>query len=99
MKQQITMNWDKMQANGNARKGRKGSKFVSRLTGKDANGLRPSLVGKVRGLSFAETCKLEKTTDIPVNQAKDGTFYYQARIGGKFGKRLAISESLARKLA
>ena len=94
----ITMDWDKMRANGETKKSRKGSKFVSRVTGRDANGLRPSTVGKVRGLKFSETCKLEKTNET-VKQAKDGSFFFQSRIGGKFGKRMEISASLAEKLA
>lgn len=92
------MNWDAMQAAGNHKKGHKGGPFVSRVTGRDANGLRPSTVGKVRGLQFSEPCKLAKTVEIPINKASDGSFYYQARIGGRFGKRVEISESLARKL-
>ena len=92
------MNWDGMAAAGNAKKSRKGSSFVSRSTGRDANGNRPSLAGKVRGLAFTEKCKLEKTVEIPIQKNKEGEFYYQARINGRFGKRLAISESLAIKL-
>lgn len=92
------MNWDGMAAAGNAKKGRKGSSFVSRATGRDANGNRPSMAGKVRGLAFSAKCKLEKTVEIPVNKDKEGNFYYQARIAGKFGKKIAISESLAIKL-
>lgn len=92
------MNWDGMAAAGNAKKGRKGSSFVSRSTGRDANGNRPSLAGKVRGLAFTEKCKLEKTTEIPIQKNKEGEFYYQARIAGKFGKKIAISKSLAMKL-
>lgn len=93
------MDWNKLQAAGNSRKGKRGSKFISRLTGKDANGERPSLAGKVRGLSFSVPCSLTKTDEIPVQKDKEGNFYYQARIKGKFGKRLAISASLAEKLA
>lgn len=92
------MNWDGMAAAGNAKKSRKGSSFVSRATGRDANGNRPSMSGKVRGLAFSAKCKLEKTVEIPVNKDKEGNFYYQARIAGKFGKKIAISESLAIKL-
>lgn len=98
MKNSITMNWENMVAAGNHKKGRKGGPFVSRLTGRTAEGVRPSTAGKVRGLSFHEKCKLEKTADIPVQKSKEGKFYYQARIGGRFGKRVEISESLARKL-
>ena len=92
------MNWDGMAAAGNAKKGRKGSSFVSRATGRDANGNRPSTLGKVRGLAFSQPCKLEKTAEIPIQKNKEGEFYYQARIAGKFGKKIAISESLAMKL-
>ena len=92
------MNWDSMAAAGNSKKGRKCSSFVSRMTGRDANGERPSTSGKVRGLAFSAKCKLEKTDEIPVQKDKEGNFYYQARIKGRFGKRLAISESLAEKL-
>ncbi len=92
------MNWDGMAAAGNAKKGRKGSSFVSRSTGRDANGNRPSMAGKVRGLAFTEKCKLEKTVEIPIHKNKEGEFYYQARIAGKFGKKIAISKSLAMKL-
>ena len=92
------MNWDGMAAAGNAKKGRKGSSFVSRATGRDANGNRPSMAGKVRGLAFSAKCKLEKTVEIPIQKNKEGEFYYQARINGKFGKKIAISESLAIKL-
>ena len=99
MNKSITMNWDGMAAAGNTRKGRKGSKFVSRVTGRDANGNRPSTVGKTRGLTFTAKCKLEKTDEIPVQKDKEGNFYYQAQIKGRFGKRLAISASLAEKLA
>ena len=98
MKTSITMNWDNLQSAGNVKKGGKGSSFVSKATGRDANGNRPSTLGKVRGLSFTEKCKLEKTVEIPIQKNKEGEFYYQARIAGKFGKRLAISESLAHKL-
>ena len=94
----ITSDWDKLAFNGAIKKGRKGSSFVSRSTGRDANGNRPSMVGKVRGLAFSEPCKLTKTVEIPVNKDKEGNFYYQARIAGKFGKKIAISESLAMKL-
>jgi hypothetical protein len=94
----ITSDWDKLAFNGAIKKGRKGSSFVSRSTGRDANGNRPSTLGKVRGLAFTEKCKLEKTTEIPIQKNKEGEFYYQARINGKFGRRLAISESLASKL-
>lgn len=87
-----------MATNGGAKKGCKGSSFVSRATGRDANGNRPSMAGKVRGLAFTEKCKLEKTTEIPIQKNKEGEFYYQARVNGRFGKRLAISESLAIKL-
>ena len=92
------MNWDGMAAAGNAKKSRKGSSFVSRATGRDANGNRPSMAGKVRGLAFSAKCKLEKTVEIPIQKNKEGEFYYQARINGKFGKKIAISESLAIKL-
>ena len=92
------MNWDGMAAAGNAKKGRKGSSFVSRATGRDANGNRPSMAGKVRGLAFSQPCKLEKTAEIPIQKNKEGEFYYQARIAGKFGKKIAISKSLAMKL-
>ncbi len=37
--------------------------------------------------------------EIPILETKAGTFYYQPRIGGKFGKRVEISASLAAKLA
>ena len=94
----ITSDWDKLAFNGAIKKGRKGSSFVSRSTGRDANGNRPSTLGKVRGLAFSQPCKLEKTVEIPVNKDKEGNFYYQARIAGKFGKKIAISESLAIKL-
>ncbi len=93
------MDWNKLQSAGNTRKKSKSGKFVSRSTGRDANGERPSTAGKVRGLAFSAKCKLEKTDEIPVNKDKEGNFYYQARIKGRFGKRMAISESLARKLA
>ena len=92
------MNWDNMVAAGNHKKGRKGGPFISRMTGRMAEGARHSTAGKVLGLSFHEKCKLEKTADIPVQKTKEGKFYYQARIAGKFGKRVEISESLARKL-
>lgn len=93
------MDWDKLASAGSTKNGRKGGKFVSRMTGRASNGERPSTVGKVRGLSFSQPCKLEKTTEIPIQKTKEGKFYYQARVGGKFGKRLEISESLAQKLA
>ena len=95
----ITSDWDKLAFNGAIKKGCKGSSFVSRATGRDANGNRPSTLGKVRGLAFSAKCKLEKTVEIPVNKDKEGNFYYQARIAGKFGKKIAISESLAIKLS
>lgn len=94
----ISMDWDRVAFAGGVKKGKKGGPFVSRVTGRDANGLRPSTSGKVRGLQFHERCKLEKTSEIPVQKSKEGIFYYQARIGGRFGKRVEISESLARKL-
>lgn len=98
MNRKITSDWDKLAFNGAIKKGRKGSPFISRSTGRDANGNRPSTLGKVRGLAFTEKCRLEKTVEIPVNKDKEGNFYYQARIAGKFGKKIAISESLAIKL-
>lgn len=98
MNRKITSDWDKMAFNGAIKKGRKGSSFVSRATGRDANGNRPSMAGKVRGLAFTEKCKLEKTVEIPIHKNKEGEFYYQARIAGKFGKKIAISKSLAMKL-
>ena len=94
----ITSDWDKLAFNGAIKKGRKGSSFVSRSTGRDANGNRPSMAGKVRGLAFSAKCKLEKTVEIPIQKNKEGEFYYQARIAGKFGKKIAISKSLAMKL-
>ena len=94
----ITSDWDKLAFNGAIKKGCKGSSFVSRATGRDANGNRPSTLGKVRGLAFSQPCKLEKTAEIPIQKNKEGEFYYQARINGKFGRRLVISESLAMKL-
>ena len=94
----ITSDWDKLAFNGAIIKGRKGSSFVSRATGRDANGNRPSMAGKVRGLAFSAKCKLEKTVEIPIQKNKEGEFYYQARIAGKFGKKIAISKSLAMKL-
>jgi hypothetical protein len=98
MKSKITSDWDKLAFNGAIKKGRKGGKFISRLTGRTVTGERPSTAGKVRGLAFTAPCKLEKTGEIPVQKTKEGKFYYQARIGGKFGKRMEISESLAMKL-
>ncbi len=98
MKSKITMDWDVLATRGGTKKGRKGSSFVSRATGRDASGNRPSTAGKTRGFAFTAPCKLEKTTEIPVQKTKEGKFYYQARIGGKFGKRVEISESLAMKL-
>jgi len=98
MKQSITMDWDRMSAVGNHKKSVKGGPFVSRVTGRDANGNRPSTLGKVRGLQFHEKVKLEKTAEIPVQKSKEGIFYYQARIAGKFGKRIEISATLAKKL-
>lgn len=95
----ITMDWDALATKGGTRKGKSGGKFVSRMTGRDASGNRPSTAGKVRGLSFSQPCQLAKTAEIPVNKDKEGNFYFQARIGGRFGKRVQISESLARKLA
>lgn len=99
MKSKITSDWDKLAFNGAIKKGRKGGKFVSRLTGRTVTGERPSTAGRVRGLAFSAKCNLEKTTEIPIQKTKEGQFYYQARIGGKFGKRMTISESLAEKLA
>ena len=34
---------------------------------------------------------------IPIQKGKNG-FFFQPRIGGKFGKRMELSESLAKKL-
>ena len=93
------MNWDGMAAAGNTKKGKAGGPFISRMTGRTAEGARHSTVGKVRGLSFHQACKLEKTPEIPVQKTSEGKFYFQARVKGKFGKRMEISESLARKLA
>lgn len=92
------MDWEKLATRGGIKQGKKGGPFVSRSTGRDANGNRPSTLGRVRGLAFHEKVKLEKTSEIPVNRGADGTFYYQARIGGRFGKKIQISESLAAKL-
>lgn len=98
MKNSISMNWDNMVAAGNHKKGKKGGPFISRMTGRTAEGARHSTAGKVRGLAFHEKIKLEKGPEIPVNRGADGSFYYQARIGGRFGKRMEISPSLAAKL-
>lgn len=98
MKNSISMNWDNMVAAGNHKKGRKGGPFISRMTGRTAEGARHSTAGKVRGLQFHEKCKLEKGPEIPVQKTKEGKFYFQARVNGKFGKRMEISESLAAKL-
>ena len=35
--------------------------------------------------------------EIPILKGKNG-YYFQPRVGGKFGKRVEISESLAKKL-
>ena len=91
----ITSDWDKLAFNGAIKKGRKGSSFVSRSTGRDANGNRPSTLGKVRGLAFSQPCKLEKTVEIPVNKDKEGKVYSQPRIAGQFGKKIAISARMA----
>ena len=93
------MDWDRMRAVGNHKKSAKGGPFISRMTGRTAEGARHSTAGRVRGLQFHEKCKLEKGPEIPVQKTKEGRFYYQARVAGKFGKRVEISESLARKLA
>ena len=94
----ITMDWDGLATRGGIKNGKKGNKFVSRMTGRDANGLRPSTEGKTRGLAFSSPCKIEKTTEIPI-QEKGGEFFYQTRIAGRFGKKIVISESLAKKLS
>jgi hypothetical protein len=98
MKNSVTMDWDKMAVSGGTKTMKKSGPFVSRVTGLDANGLRPSSFKRKRGLSFSEPCKLEKTVEIPIQKTSEGKFYYQARVKGKFGKRMEISESLARKL-
>lgn len=93
------MDWDRVAFAGGIKKGKKGGPFISRMTGRTAEGARPSTAGKVLGLSFHEKCKLEKTAEIPVQKTKEGKFYFQARKAGKFGKRMEISASLAAKLA
>ncbi len=37
--------------------------------------------------------------EIPILKTKDGVYYFQTRVGGKFGKRVEISASLAAKLS
>ena len=97
MKSKITSDWDRLAFNGSILKGRKGGKFVSRATGRDASGNRPSTAGRTRGLAFTEPCKLGKGPEFEIKESK-GIFYYQPRVNGKFGKRMEISESLAKKL-
>lgn len=90
----ITMNWDELAASAGTKRGRKGSKFRSLLTGRTADG--DKRVCTIRR-KFSEPCKLEKGPEFEVKESK-GVFYYQPRIGGKFGKRVEISASLAEKL-
>lgn len=96
---QITMNWDNIEANGKMRKGRKGGKFVSRMTGRTADGTKPEskLHHKLRR-KFSVKVQLEKGPDYEIKEAKDGTFFYQPRVNGKFGPRQVISEKLAKSL-
>ena len=90
----ITMNWDTLAASAGTKQGRKGSKFRSRLTGRTADGNKQ--VCTIRR-KFSEPCKLEKGPEFEVKESK-GVFHYQPRVGGKFGKKMVISKSLAEKL-
>lgn len=67
----------------------KSGPFVSRL--------RPSGSG-IADRPVAEKIERKPSPEIPI-QEKNGVFYFQPRIGGRFGKRLEISASLAKKLA
>lgn len=91
MKQNITMNWDSIQANGKMRKGKKGGAFISRNANYQVirNTNRPKKIERPE-------ISLEKTkSEI---KEKDGAFFFSGRVNGRFA-RLEISESLAKKLS
>lgn len=84
----ITSRWETL---GLVKKNKvKSGPFVSRL--------RPMIDAKDE---IDRHPKLERkpNPEIPILQTKKGTYYFQPRIGGKFGKRLEISPSLAAKLS
>lgn len=95
MKKSITSDWSRIAFNGSVKKGKKGGKFISRMTGRDANG--HGLVKAGKEPSAPRTINLQKTEE-SIKMDKNGGFFFQSRKGGKFGKKMEISASLAAKL-
>lgn len=98
MKQKITSDWDKLAFNGAVKKSKgKYIPFISRNSPYKANNAETRAEKLARQIRERKEEKAEENNP-EIFQGKDGRFYYQPRIGGKFGKRVEISASLAEKL-
>lgn len=84
----ITSRWETL---GLVKKNKvKSGPFVSRL--------RPMIDAKDE-INRQPKPERKPEPEIPIQKTKNGVYYFQPRIGGKFGKRMEISASLAAKLA
>ena len=102
MKQKITQNWDAIEASGFSKKQKKCGPFLSRQKGEQPkNERRSKIVSKMREQIAAARGEKRALIEAPspeLKQDKRGEFYFQPRIGGKFGPRMKVSNTLAAKL-
>ena len=96
----ITSDWDQLAFAMSVKGQRKGGKFVSRQTGRTANGDEPKKprTRKLKRKGVAERATFEFIPSPEVKRDKSGKITFQSRKGGKFGKKMELSESLAEKL-
>jgi hypothetical protein len=94
----ITSDWDKLAFALTVKGKPRSGKFVSRQTGRTANGDILKKVKKSKRKGLAERATFEFIPSPEVKKDKEGKITFQSRKGGKFGKKLEISQSLAEKL-
>lgn len=98
MNQKITSDWDKLAFNGAVKKKKgKYTPFISRNSPYKANNTESRAERLAKQIREKKSQK-DNSPEIKICRDSKGNYYYQPRIGGKFGKRVEISASLAEKL-
>lgn len=97
MHRKISLDWDKIRANGSIKKKKdKYTPFVSRNSPycEQKTTRADRLAEQIANKKRSETCG----NGGEIQRDKNGKYFYQPRVNGRFGKRVEISESLAKKL-
>lgn len=95
----ISLDWDKIRANGSIKKKKdKYTPFISRNSLYVQTEQRETRAEKLARQIDEKKANKESSPEISILQDSKGKFYYQPRINGRFGKRVEISASLAKKL-